>query len=232
MSTLAQKQAVLSALNQHLASIGKGPVTISAQQMSPSLLRRDSAALGTQDRISFGFQATGGGSPSATSILLGNNDSFIVTDISLLIKNCADTAAGHTASIYSTFYNPKIFTGANDANLQGIYNGQLRVTIDKVQYLPSLATQVLERIPDVQEGQEVVGFVNAASANQVYKSGRSAKMNALFGFFPVSPFMLKGNNETQDINVLLGASVNMTAGSNSNFAALVFNGFLISNYNG
>lgn len=232
MSTLAQKQAVLSALNQHLASLGKSQLSISPQQMSPSLLRRDSSSLATQNEIVFGFQATGGGSPSSTSILLGNNDSFIVTDIGLLIKNCADTNAGHAASQYHSFYNPYVFTGTNDANLQAIYNGQLQVIIDKVQYLPSLATTVLERIPEVQEGTTIVGYVDAATADQEFTYGRDAKPNALFGFFPVSPFMLKGNNETQNIKILLAAAVNMAASSNANFASLVFNGFLVSNYNG
>jgi hypothetical protein len=232
MSTLQQKQAIIAALNSHLASLGKSQVAVSPQQMSPSLLRRDSSALATQNEITFGFQATGGGTPSATSILLGNNDSFIVTDIGLLIKNCADTNAGHAASKYHSFYNPYVFTGANDANLQAIYNGQLQVTIDKVQYLPTLATTVLERIPEVQEGTTITGYVNAAAADAEYTYGRDAKPNALFGFFPVSPFMLKGNNETQLIKVLLSAAVNMAAGADANFASLVFNGFLVSNYNG
>lgn len=224
MNALAQKQSVLQAL-------GNAGIGVSPQQLSPSVLRRDSSALATQGLISFGFQKNGSSSVSSTSILLENNDSFIVTDIALLIKNCPDTAAGHAASISYNHYSSLVFTGANDANLQAIYNGALSVTIDKTQYLPSLATSVFERIPDTQKGTTTTAYVNASTANATTTIARDAKNHALYGFFPVSPFILKGNNESQSIQVTLPSSVNMTADSNGNFATLVFNGYLVSNKN-
>jgi hypothetical protein len=225
MNALAQKQAVLQAL-------GNAGMGVSPQQLSPSVLRRDSTRLGTQGLIQFGFQKNGSSGVSSTSILLENNDSFIVTDIALLIKKCGDSSDLHAASISYNHYSSLVFTGANDGNLQAIYNGALSVTIDKTQYLPSLATSVFERIPDTQQGTTTTAFVNAAGANATTIIARDAKNHALYGFFPVSPFILKGNNETQSIQVNLPDSVNMTSGTQAdNFATLVFNGYLVSNKN-
>jgi len=224
MNALAQKQAVLAAL-------GNAGQMVSPQDLSPSILRRDSAALGTQGEIPFYFQANNstGGTPSATSILLENNDSFIVTDIALLIKKCANTDAGHAAAISYNHYSNLVFTQSNDGNLQAIYNGELTIEIDKRQFLPSLAASVFERIPDTQAGTTTTAYVNASTANATTVIARDSKNHALYGFFPVSPFVLTGNMTSQNIKIQLPASLNLAATSDANFATLVFNGYLVAN---
>lgn len=223
MSTLAQRDMVYNAL------IAAG-INVDKQNMSPSQLRCDSAALGTTQNIQFNFQKLSNTTASATSILLGNNDVFVVTDIALQIKQCADTASGHALAYYQTFFSSLIFTGAtNDPNMKAIYNSVLSVIIDRVQYIPSLSTAVFERIGTSQQGTTTTAYVNASTANATTTIARSEKTHALWGFYPVVPFVLKGNSETQQISITLPTSLNLTADANSNFASLVFNGFLITN---
>jgi len=223
MSTLSQRDLVHAALAQNGIMVNK-------QNMSPSQLRCDSAALGTTNNILFNFQKLSNTTASATSILLGNNDIFVVTDIGLQIKQCADTAAGHSLAYYQTFFSSLTFTGAtNDPNMKAIYNSVLSVVIDRVQYIPSLSTAVFERIGTSQQGTTTTAYVNASTANATTTINRSEKTHALYGFYPVVPFTLKGNAESQQISITLPSTLNLTADANANFASLVFNGFLITN---
>ncbi len=230
MNTLSQKQTILAALAAKGLVID--PQTI-AQNMSPSQLRSDSAALGVASAINFNFQLNSfPGTPSATSVLLQNNDAFIVTDIALMIKQCADTAAGHAKAFYHTFFSSLFFTGAtNDPNMAAIYNSVLGVTIDRVQYIPYLPSNVFERIGAAQQGTTTTAYVNSASANATTTMARDEKTHALWGFFPISPFMIKGNNESQQFTLTLPTTLTLTADANANFASLSLNGYLISNYN-
>lgn len=192
-------------------------------KMSQSYLRVESI-LATNSQVIFDPTVTGNKSNIASQKLLEQNDQFIVTHISFgLKKTTADTAAAHAVAILHTFVNRTVFDGsAGDANLQAIYNGYLEIVYNDTIQVPSLDMRSFERVPVSQQGTTSAAITGPTT----YTIGRSGFDNGLYGYYPIDPFIIAGDQKSR-FTINLPTSVALTESSEFNVAVLLLKGYLL-----
>lgn len=201
--------------NALAASLG-----VSIQRMSQAYLRVE-RSLGTDQSISFDPNKTNSVA-NVVEKLLSQNDKFIVTHVGIAIKKCADTPAGHAVARLYTYLNENVFSQANDANIQAVYNGSLKIQRNETVYVPGLDARSFERVPTSQEGTVTAAITGPTT----YSTGRDGFENGLFGYYPIDPFIISGD-EKNEFTLNLPTSVNMAATSNANFVVLLLKGYLL-----
>lgn len=199
--------------------------------LTQSCLRADTV-LNSGSGFDFNFSATKN-TANPSEMLLEQNDAFIVTAIGLTIKklNSATASALNALHCVALDYNyvnktTGIFDGTNDANIQAIFNGKLGILIDNVFIFPSIPARVFQRVPTSQQGQ-----VNAAIAGpSTYTQPRDGFENAMFGYYFVEPFVLKGDGKNY-AQIDTGESYTYSEANETNFATCLFIGYLAQNEN-
>lgn len=199
--------------------------------LSQSYLRAETA-LGTTSIISFDVQRNNVTAPTATERLLEQNDKFVITHLGVALKQIgadSPTAAQHAAARLYNWENPQVFTGTNAANVDTIWNGSLRFTIDRKQYIPNLDVRSFRRVPETQENTETVSSGTATTPTSTYyAAGRDSFPNGLYGMWPLDPTVITGT-QTLDIDIDLGTSIAFDDASNSVYAVLILKGYLVVN---
>lgn len=161
---------------------------------------------------------------------LSITDRFAVKDMAVCIMKAGASTAATAAEIAvgrpNTYPNPNIYTGAAEAaNLEAIYNSQMRVAIDSKIFYQSLDTRRFFRVPTSQQGTAV----SAVAGTGVLS--RDGWDNLNYCFSPVAPnfeFSGSGKNEV----TLQLPNPTLTSGTSSqNFVLAYFRGFLIQNIN-
>ena len=198
--------------------------------LSQSYLRSDVLLdSGAQFAFDFTFNKTGS---NKTEKLLATNDIFIITAIGIRFKKISSatpTDILHSNAKSYTFINTAagIFDGAaGDAKLQGLYSGNLSVLIDNKNIFPAIPMQYFERITTAQQGN-----INAAIAGPVtYTTQRDANEGSNWGFFPVEPFIIKGDGKNY-INLNGPVSQDYTEANENNYATCYLSGYLGQNCN-
>lgn len=195
--------------------------------LSASYLRLETL-LGTSDTVQFNVQENLG-TVIATEQRLKQSDQFIITHVSFAIKKIASstpTAAQQAIAILYTWVNSNtgLFDGTNDANIQGIYNGSLQFDINRKTLIPQIQMRCFERVPEDQQGQPLAAIAGPV----LYSLKRDSLPNGLFGYFQTDYIRFNGYDNIQP-QINLPASVNMAEASESNYAVLLFNGYLASN---
>lgn len=205
--------------------------------ISQSFLRAETL-LDSSSNIAFNLLEKGNNSNIASQRLLKPNDGFIATHWTIALKKVAATSpsqAQHITSILHQYVNPSVFDGTSSSlneavALQAIYQaGKMKLSIDKVEFMPGVPVRDFERVHTAQQGQVMVGYVDVAgTGDTTYTTPRSERVNGLDGYYDI-PFI--GFNGNQDVNpsIDLGASVDMTETNESNYAVLIVKGYQISN---
>lgn len=190
------------------------------ENLSQSYLRAETN-LSSLSQYNFTLQANKKSNPIVTERLLNLNDQFIITHFriglkALTIANISETLELNTQ--VQTFLDSSVFLG-DTANAGSIYNGSLEFTIDRKQYLPEFPVSSFYRVPTTQSNTVSEG------GNTIMVNGYD---NGLFGFYPSEPTLIDGR-QTLDINLVLGASVDITDATT--LARVVFEtrGYLVVN---
>lgn len=190
------------------------------ENLSQSYLRAETN-LSSLSQYNFTLQANKKSNPLVTERLLNLNDQFIITHFriglkALTIANISETLELNTQ--VQTFLDSSVFLG-DTANAGSIYNGSLEFTIDRKQYLPEFPVSSFYRVPTTQSNTVSEG------GNTVMVNGYD---NGLFGFYPSEPTLIDGR-QTLDINLVLGAAVDITDATT--LARVVFEtrGYLVVN---
>lgn len=190
------------------------------ENLSQSYLRAETN-LSSLSQYNFTLQANKKSNPIVTERLLNLNDQFIITHFriglkALTIANISETLELNTQ--VQTFLDSSVFLG-DTANAGSIYNGSLEFTIDRKQYLPEFPVSSFYRVPTTQSNTVSEG------GNTIMVNGYD---NGLFGFYPSEPTLIDGR-QTLDINLVLGAAVDITDATT--LARVVFEtrGYLVVN---
>lgn len=205
-------RAVFDAMRAEYAKKGQTPV------ITASYLRSE-VILGTTSTVRFPI-LTQDSSPNVNERRLNVADAFQVTSLGIFIYKIA-TGANISSGILNTFPNPLVYTGSGEAaNLQGIYNGSLNVTIDRKEIIPAI---------------DCLNFYNVGIAQQAVLTAASGTGNAYqasqytndFGFYTVTPTFKMSGNLVNEITLNLPESVNLAGTSSTNRVVLITRGFLI-----
>jgi len=190
------------------------------ENLSQSYLRAETT-LASLSQYSFTLQANKKSSPIVTERLLNLNDQFVITHFRVGLKALTTASIDDTLELNTqvqTFLDPAVFLG-DTANAGAIYNGSLEFTIDRKQYLPEFPVSSFYRVPTTQTNSPSEG--GAADIVNGYDNG-------LFGFYPSEPTLIDGR-QTLDINLVLGAAVDITDGTTTARAVFETRGYLVVN---
>lgn len=192
------------------------------ESLSQSYVRAETL-LATQNTIAFVIQAGQKTTFLPTERPIKLNDEFVITHVFIGLKKVAAASPTNTEQIVAkvlTYENPVVFDGGGgDANVGGIYNGSLSITIDRVQFLPAIPVRSFRRVPQQQQN---------AVITDVYPANIDEFPNGLYGFYPIEPVKVDGR-QTLNIQIDLGDAVDMDVASESNYAVLELRGYLVTN---
>ena len=190
------------------------------ENLSQSYLRAETN-LGSLSQYAFTLQANKKSNPLVTERLLNLNDQFVITHFRIGLKALTTASITDTLELNTqvqTFLDPAVFLG-DTANAGSIYNGSLEFTIDRKQYLPEFPVSSFYRVPTTQTNSPSEG--GAAVITNGYDNG-------LFGFYPSEPTLIDGR-QTLDINLVLGAAVDITDPTTTARAVFEVRGYLVVN---
>lgn len=189
-------------------------------------LRLESADLGTQKSINF-YISKDSSSQTATETenRLAKTDAFVATTIGFgLIKTT--TATQTRNSVIHTFANGRVFNGtAEEANLTGIYNGLLTISVDGVINVPSFPMIKFLRTGGAQ--QDVLTAATG-TGNAFERSQWDANT---FPYYPLASYLTFNGASNVEITVNCPVSQDLaaTGGTGQNKLVMFIFGVLIQN---
>lgn len=225
-SIVAEKKFIADRLNSE-------GLAVRYENLSSSYLRSETL-LGTTTSIPFELQAGRVPNPTPTERLLNLNDQFVITHIFIGLKKINSgnpTALQHAKAGVYTWYNPQVFTGTNNPNVDTIYNGSLNWTVNRREFIPEFPVRAFLRVPQTQQATILTtdGTITTPSSDFTGNLGGFDSIeNGLFGFYPQEPTLVDGR-QTLDIDIDLGTSVVFADAEKSIYAVLECRGYLIVN---
>lgn len=213
MNIIEEKKYISKKLGLAYASLSQAEIRSETQMISDSVVR---------------FQLQKGKGNRATEVvterLLELNDSFVVTHFRVSLKQIAadvPTNAQHLTTQLQTYEDPNIFKLANAANVGAIYNGSLKWTISRTEFLPQFPMNAFRRVPQTQTGVDVDWIASGNDTTNEYPNG-------LYAFYPCEPIIINGKH-TIDLLIELGETINFDDASNSVWAVFEARGYLLTN---
>lgn len=203
------------------------------ENLSQAYLRKD-VNLTTQSNIEFPLQKSQVDSPVATDRLLNLNDQFVITHLTINLKQIAAdlasvTPAQHTLAQLYSWENPQVFSGTNANNVDAIYNGSLRININRRDFMPQFPVRAFRRVPDTQQNLQLLSAgTSGTPADTFTPAGVDSWPNGLYSFYPTDPVLIDGR-QTLDFSVNIGPSTAFDDSSNTVWACLIARGYLIVN---
>jgi hypothetical protein len=170
--------------------------------------------------------------PLVTEQLLELNDQFVITQFRVSLRRIASATPTATQQLSAQQYmyaDPIAFTG-NSANAAAIYGGNLSFTVDRKQFLPAFPINAFYRVPTTQTNASLSngGTVAVPAATFTGNTGVNSYENGLFGFYVSEPTLIDGR-QTLDIQLNLGAAVDITTSSVTTYATFETRGYLVVN---
>jgi len=154
-------------------------------------------------------------------------DVFVATAISIFIYKAgssatasAVTAAQRAIARPSFNANVGVFTAANEAdNLMSLYNGSLKLLVNRKVYFEALDCQRFYRAGDVQ-----AGLITATGGVTTQVDNRP---EANYGFIGLDPTLSIGGASQNDFSINMPAALSCAGTSSSNFLVLYFRGYQV-----
>jgi len=193
------------------------------ENLSQSYIQKG-VALGIQSVINFPIQTSQVASPLVTDNLLNLNDEFVVTSYTVFLRTVGSATPTNTQLLNAlpfTYFDRNTFTTTGQLNVGAIFNGTLSFTIDRKDFIPAYPARAFYRVGDTQTAANA--FFTGSAQTLV-----NSFPNSLYGFVESEPVKITGR-QTIDISVDLGASVDFTTTSVTNYAVLELRGFLVVN---
>ena len=183
--------------------------------LSQSYLRSETL-LGSLSQYDFELQRNNVSSPKVTERLLDLNDEFVITHLTIGLKNVAsDTDAEHIVAPIQTYANNETASGNVNplgTNVEAVFNSSFSLTINRKEFLPEFPVRFFKRIGDTQ----------------VTATSQASYPNGLYGFAPFEPVKVDGRM-TIDATISVGTGVDLTPASGENYAVLECRGYLVTN---
>ena len=201
---------------------------INYENLSQSYLRAETALTGLS-QYSFYLQRGQVAAPLVTEQLLELNDQFVITQFRVSLRRIASATPTATQQLSAQQYmyaDPIAFAG-NSANASAIYGGNLSFTVDRKQFLPAFPINAFYRVPTTQTS----AYLSATGSNTATfgtNTGVNSYENGLFGFYVSEPTLIDGR-QTLDIQLNLGAAVDITTSSVTTYATFETRGYLVVN---
>ena len=200
-----------------------------ARIITDSYLRLEASLQGTITAITFNMLVTQG-SPNCTENRLNITDRFCAASWAMFIMKAGATVAATQAEISvarpRTFNNSQVFTGAGEAaNLEVMYNSQLKVTVDSTVYIDSYDTRRFYRVPTSMQGAAVS---TVATTGVLNADGYDESGYPFAGLTPSITFSGIGKNLIQ---LTLPNPTSLIGTNSQNFVVLWLRGYLIQNVN-
>jgi len=216
-----------------------GKLGVPYESLSQSYLRAETA-VGTQSIIDFTLQTNKVLSPVVSERLLDLNDEFVITHFHVGIKTvgATPTDTDQLNALVETYdsRNFGLATKFQQLGIATIYNGDLNFTIDRTEFIPNFPVRAFYRVPDGLQSPASATFIgipteNGASGTETNTKERLAQTEtSLYGFYPSEPTKIDGR-QTIDLSINLGANVDMTPASGTNYVVFEARGYLITNAN-
>ena len=171
--------------------------------------------------------------PLVTENLLNLNDQFVITHLTVGLKQIASDSPSNTqqlAAYVQTFADPQVFTGTNAANAGAIYGGYLNFTINRREFLPAFSMRAFLRVPTTQTGAflKTAGTSGTPAATFTGNTGLNGFDNSLFGFSVMEPTLIDGRM-TLDVSINLNSSIAFDDSSNTVYTVMELRGYLVVN---
>jgi hypothetical protein len=198
------------------------------ENLSQSYLRAETTLTGLS-QYSFYLQRGQVAAPLVTEQLLELNDQFVITQFRVSLRRIASATPTATQQLSAQQYmyaDPIAFAG-NSANTAAIYGGNLSFTVDRKQFLPAFPINAFYRVPTTQTNANLSatgGTTDTFGTN----TGVNSYENGLFGFYVSEPTLIDGR-QTLDIQLNLGAAVDITTSSVTTYATFETRGYLVVN---
>jgi hypothetical protein len=195
--------------------------------ITPGYLRLESAALGTQGSVGFSL-LNNQNAPLATQInetevRLALTDKFLVTEVGFYVLKVT-TAGTNRGDVLRTWNNSQIFSKSGEAAaMMNMWNGRLAITINSINWFTTWDLMRHYRVGNAQKGvlTAATGTGNAWDQNTWDQ--------ASYGMFPTTPTIEFSGADTTGIQINCPANVDMTGTSSTNYAVIIFRGFLAQN---
>lgn len=157
-----------------------------------------------------------GGTNFATSNLLNLQDAFVVSSIGIFVAKPA--ASTTTAFPLYTYPNASAFTtsGASDA-LYNLYNGQMSITVNNKQIMPSWDLYRHLYVPQTQQGA-------ASTATTIDQNDATE-----FGYYPCEPNIVLVGSKNNQVQLNLPAAIGTLQASTAPRIVVIFRGILAQN---
>lgn len=188
---------------------------IAYSNLSQSYLRAETQ-LGALSQYAFQLQRGNTANPTVTERLLELNDEFVITHITIALKNVAtNTDAEHLVAPLQTYTNNEAASGNINPlgdNAEAIWNSSFSFTINRKEFLPNFPVRFFKRVGDTQ----------------VTATTEASFSNGLYGFAPFEPVKIDGR-QTIDALISVGAGIDLSPASGINYAVLECRGYLVVN---
>jgi len=183
--------------------------------LSQSYLRAETQ-LGALSQYDFELQRNNVSNPTVTERLLDLNDEFVITHLTIGLKNVAsNTDAEHIVAPIQTYANNETASGNVNPlgdSVEAIYNSSFSLTINRKEFLPEFPVRFFKRVGDTQ----------------VTATTQSSYSNGLYGFAPFEPVKVDGRM-TIDATISVGTGIDLSPASGVNYAVLELRGYLVTN---
>lgn len=184
-------------------------------RLTQSRLRLEQPILTTTTSIRFPVLSNiqnQGASAFNTEVRLNMQDTFVPTHIGIYVAK--PTSATDAAFPLLSYFNPFVFT--NDAPMEVIYNGYLKLMINNAQIVQNWPLSWHKRVPQTQATQ-------AAAADSPLDEFDGSE----YGLVPMQPFVLLGG--ANNIDLTINFPVAPSAVDATSRLVVVFDGILAQN---
>jgi hypothetical protein len=198
------------------------------ENLSQSYLRAETTLTGLS-QYNFYLQRGQVAAPLVTEQLLELNDQFVITQFRISLRTIASATPSTTQQLSAQqfmYADPQLFTG-NSANSAAIYGGNLSFTVDRKQFLPAFPINAFYRVPATQTKANLLA-TGGNTATYGTNTGVNSYETPLFGFYVSEPTLIDGR-QTLDIQLNLGAAVDITTSSVTTYATFETRGYLVVN---
>jgi len=161
---------------------------------------------------------TQNGNAFATENRLNLQDAFVISSIGIFVS--APAASTTTAFPYYTYPNAVVFSTSGAATaLYNLYNGQMNVTVNNRQIVPSWDLYRHLYVPQFQQG----------SSSSVTNGGIDQNDASEYGYYPCEPNIVLVGSKNNQINLQLPAAIGTLQASTAPRILVIFRGILAQN---
>lgn len=158
-----------------------------------------------------------GGTTFPTMNLLNLQDAFVVSRIGVFVA--APAASTTTAFPYFTYPNAQTFNTAGAATaLYNLYNGNMSITVNNRQIVPSWDLYKHLYVPQTQQATST-GTNTAIDQNDASE----------FGYYPVEPNIVLVGSKNNQVTLNLPAAIGTLQASTAPRIIVIFSGILAQN---